>query len=163
MSKSSHETYRTLFARYVTSGTQGLASLIMDGVPLGATAKDGRNLAFDMATKDDADGLRWLSDHGVPVDRADLDGMTPLHLAALHYSTNAAKQLLDLGAAVDPRDKYGNTPLFKAVFESCGRGDMVRLLKANGADVNAVNLHGVTPKSLAYTIANFNVRQFFDE
>jgi ankyrin repeat protein len=110
-----------------------------------------------------ADGLRWLSDHGVPVDRADLDGMTPLHLAALHYSTNAAKQLLDLGAAVDPRDKYGNTPLFKAVFESCGRGDMVRLLKANGADVNAVNLHGVTPKSLAYTIANFNVRQFFDE
>jgi uncharacterized protein len=69
--------------------------------------------------------------------------------------------LLDAGALVDPRDSYGNTPLFRAVFNSSGNGDVIKLLRGAGADPYAKNASGISPLKLARTISNYDVRQFF--
>lgn len=43
-----------------------------------------------------------------------------------------------------------------------GRGEIIKLLILNGADPNNANSSGITPYKLAHTIANYNVKQFFD-
>lgn len=74
----------------------------------------------------------------------------------------AARALLEAGARVDSVDNYGNTPLWRAVFGSCGRGDMIQLLLAAGANPHAKNLSGVSPFDLASSIGNYDVKQFFE-
>ena len=75
---------------------------------------------------------------------------------------DVAKLLISGGALVDSADGHGNTPLFKAVFESRGRGEMIQLLLRQGADRNRVNKHGVSPRTLAATIANFDVKKWLE-
>ncbi len=75
---------------------------------------------------------------------------------------SVTKALLSVGAQTELKDSHGNTPLFRAVFASCGDGAVIRLLLDAGADPNATNLSGVTPLSLAKSISNYNVSQFFD-
>ncbi|MEO7702080.1 MAG: ankyrin repeat domain-containing protein [Opitutus sp.] len=61
---------------------------------------------------------------------------------------------------VDPVDVHGNTPLWRAVFNSCGRGELIELLISRGADPTKKNKSGTTPKDLAETIANYEVAKF---
>jgi len=89
--------------------------------------------------------------------------MTPLHLACQEGATAAASLLLDAGANVDQPNKHGNTPLFVAVFNSRGRGDVIRLLRSRGANPLYVNKAGQTPLGLAQTIGNYDVAQFFSD
>jgi ankyrin repeat protein len=91
----------------------------------------------------------------------DDDGWTPLHFAARGNSVEIVKLLLEASAAVDVRDAFGNTPLSNAVFNSRGLGDVIKILRACGADPYARNDSGVSPLTLARTIANYDVRQFF--
>lgn len=98
---------------------------------------------------------------GIEPSAPDEDGWTPLHFAAQASAVDVARLLLDAGARVDARDSHGNTPLFRAVFVSQGRGNLITLLRARGADPAASNSHGVSPASLSRTIANYDVRQFF--
>ncbi len=100
---------------------------------------------------------------GLDVNLADKNGWTPLHFAAQSQAPEVVALLLDAGAQVDPKDVHGNTPLFKAVFESEGRGDTIRLLRARGADALSVNKHGQTPVGLARLIGNYNVKQYFED
>jgi ankyrin repeat protein len=72
-----------------------------------------------------------------------------------------AALLLAAGVTVDVPDTYGNTTLGRAVFESRGRGAMLQLLLAHGANPDQANHSGVSPRQLVETIANFNVKQFF--
>ena len=100
---------------------------------------------------------------GADVNLADKNGWTPLHFAAQAQSPEVAALLLDAGAQIDPKDAHGNTPLFKAVFTFKESGDTIRLLRARGADPLSVNKHDQTPVGLARLIANYNVRQFFED
>jgi uncharacterized protein len=104
-----------------------------------------------------------LIGRGADVNLADKNGWTPLHFAAQAQSAEVAAFLLDAGAQVDPKDVHGNTPLFKAVFECKGSGDTIKLLRARGANPLSENKHGQTPVGLARLIANYNVRQFFED
>ena len=100
---------------------------------------------------------------GAAVDALDDEGWTPLHAAAHSQSAAVAKLLLAAGAEVDAQDPYGNTPLSTAVFESKGRGDVIAVLRQHGADPHCENHYGVSPVSLARTIANYDVAQYFED
>ncbi len=123
--------------------------------------RGGRIPLHYAALEDDVDLMAAELAAGADVDDADRAGMTPLHFAAQQYEVAAARLLLEHGAAIDPRDKKGSTPLVTAVFNSRGRGDMIRLLRDAGADPYAVNEFGVIPVELARRVANFDIAQYF--
>lgn len=127
------------------------------------TDRTGRSPLHYAALAGDAAAIRQLLASGLMVDAADENGWTPLHFAAQRNAPEATDLLLKGGASVEARDSHGNTPLFTAVFNSRGYGEVVKLLRARGADPYAKNKHGVSPLSLARTIGNFDVRQFFQD
>ncbi|HUD25458.1 MAG TPA: ankyrin repeat domain-containing protein [Burkholderiaceae bacterium] len=98
---------------------------------------------------------------GVDLNAQDKSGNSALHFAAQDYRVAEAETLLKLQARVDARDSYGNTPLWRAVFNSQGRGEIIRLLLAHGADPNSKNDKGKSPIDAARVIANFDVAQHF--
>src|SRR5262250_2013856 len=101
--------------------------------------------------------VRELIRQGMSVNLPDRNGCTPLHFAAQTHDEALARLLLDSGASVDSRDSNGNTPLSTAVFNSRGRGELIKLLRQRGADATSTNNSGVSPASLARTIANYDV------
>jgi ankyrin repeat protein len=115
------------------------------------------------ALNGDGASVKHLLSTGLDAKQADDDGWTPLHFAAQSNAAEVVKLLLKAGAAVDPRDSNGNTPLWRAVFESRGNGEVIELLRKAGADAYVDNNHGISPLSLARTIANYDVRQFFKD
>jgi uncharacterized protein len=104
-----------------------------------------------------------LLESGADANAQDDNGWAPLHFAAQANAAEAVKRLLASGARPDIRDANGNTPLHNAVFNSRGAGDVIALLRHAGADPSAQNAHGVSPHSLAQTIANYDVAQYFSD
>jgi ankyrin repeat protein len=121
----------------------------------------GRTPLHHAAFKNDVAAIETLIAHGSSPDVQDKQGLTPLHFAAQEYAVAAASALLDAGAAVELENSYGNTPLFVAVFNSNGRGELIKLLRAHGADPLRVNKHGQTAVGLARLIGNYPVADFF--
>jgi ankyrin repeat protein len=58
---------------------------------------------------------------------------------------------------VDAQDIHGNTPLSRAVFDSKGRGQVIKLLLSSGANKDLKNKHGISPEDLAKSIGNYDV------
>jgi ankyrin repeat protein len=110
----------------------------------------------------DSDVARLLA-KGANPNAQDDDGWTPLHCAAQSISAKAAQALLAAGANTELKDSYGNTPLWRAVMASKGNGAVIVLLRQHSADAQASNLSGITPVTLARTIANYDVAQFFSD
>src|SRR5262245_44228615 len=123
----------------------------------------GRTALHYAALEGDAARVRQLLPSGLIADAPDDNGWTPLHFAAQSNAADVTAILLKAGASVDARDAHGNTPLFTAVFNSRGYGEVIKLLRNHGANPHTKNNHGVSPLSLARTIANFDVRQFFQD
>lgn len=98
---------------------------------------------------------------GADPNLQDRNGWSPLHFAAQAVSAECTSELLRHGANHSLRDSHGNTPLFRAVFASQGNGAVIELLLHAGADPFSKNNSGVSPASLARTIANYNLAQFF--
>jgi uncharacterized protein len=126
---------------------------------VGMTDRDrlGRAAVHYAAGSGDVDGLRALLAEGADPGAADAEGWTPLHFAAQAQAPAAVEVLLAAGAEVDVMDRHGNTPLWRAVFCSRGEGGTIRLLLAAGADPNRDNVHGLSPRTLAGRIANYDV------
>ena len=108
------------------------------------------------------DEVRRLAQDPAAVSARDPDGFTPLHFAAMQTRGDVIAVLVAAGAEVDATDKWGDTPLWRAVFNSRGHGEAVLALLTAGADRDRQNSHGISPLALANTIANFDVRQFFE-
>ncbi|UOG77678.1 ankyrin repeat domain-containing protein (plasmid) [Hymenobacter tibetensis] len=121
----------------------------------------GRSVLSFVVTYGNVAILQWLLTKGPALDQQDRNGWTALHFTAQAYTVEMAALLLAAGATVDVPDVYGNTPLWRAAFESRGRGAMLQLLLAHGANPDQPNDSGVTPRQLAETIANFDVKQLF--
>lgn len=126
-----------------------------------ARDKDGRTRLHQAALDDNAGLASELIAQGAVVNTQDKRGYTPLHLAAQAYALAAAEILLSAGATVDAQDRHGNTPLWIAVFNSLGRGELIHLLRAAGANPLQRNRHERSPLDLARSIANYDVAQFF--
>ena len=105
--------------------------------------------------------LKTLLASGADPGACDDNGWTPLHCAAQEYAPDICEALLAAGAPVDVQDSNGNTPLLTAVIGSRGRDEVIRVLRAHGASPTLANAKGISAVTLARTIANFDVRQFF--
>lgn len=123
--------------------------------------KQSRTPLHQAAASGDALEVQLLLKAGADVNAQDTNGWSPLHFAAQASSAGCTDALLRAGADTTLKDSFGNTALFRAVFSSRGEGDVIELLRAAGADPYATNLHGVSPLSLARSIANFNVSVYF--
>lgn len=61
------------------------------------------------------------------------------------------------------RNKFGNTPLWVAVMSARdGDGAALTALLAAGADPDAANNSGNSPRDVANRVANYDLRRFFD-
>ncbi len=121
----------------------------------------GRTPLFYAAQAGQYDIVLDLVDQGADLNAADKVLKTALHFAAVSYQTEIVELLLKSGARVDSPDANGNTALFDAVFNSRGRGDVIKILLAYGAEKSLKNNHGVSPEDLAQSIANYDVSKFF--
>lgn len=121
----------------------------------------GRSRLHYAALENDLGEAAARLDRGDAATQPDHQGSTPLHLAAQENSIEVARLLLQRGALVDARNGSGNTPLFVAVFNSRGRGEMIQLLRAHGADPWKRNDAGQSPVELARLIGNYDVAQHF--
>jgi uncharacterized protein len=140
-----------------------IAELTKDRAVLEVRDRAGRTPLINAALDGKIELLNLLLSLGGDCNAVDKTGFTALHFAAQNYLEEVAALLIAHGAVVDARDEYGNTPLNKAVFNSRGRGDLIKLLRRHGADPRATNKHGVSPLSLSKVIANFPVAQFFED
>ena len=125
--------------------------------------REGRSDLHYAARDGDLVAVAKLVAAGADVNLQDKRGWSPLHFAAQASSSQVTAHLLAHGASVDPEDSFGNTPLSMATFSSKGDGDVIRALRAAGANPQKTNKSGVSALSLARTIANYNVAQFYDD
>jgi ankyrin repeat protein len=69
----------------------------------------------------------------------DEDGFTPLHLAAANGYKGMVEFLLTTKAEVNSKDNAGSTPLHQAATAEGQHSDLVELLLAHKADVDAAD------------------------
>ncbi len=96
------------------------------------------------------------------VDCRDRDGFSALAFASQFQQAEVVRALLAAGANSNIADRWGNTPLTKAVYFYRGNGECVVALLRGGADPDRKNSHGKSPRDLATTIANYDVRKYFE-
>lgn len=125
------------------------------------TDSSSRSVLSFVVNYGDAALLRWLLTKDPALDQQDRNGWAALHFAAQTYAVEMAALLLATDATVDLPDTFGNTPLWRATFESRGRSTMLHLLLTHGANPDQPNASGVSPRQLAETIANFDIKQVF--
>lgn len=135
-----------------------LEQALREGNPVETRDRDGRTPLLNAVIDGSTDLVTILIRAGCDLSAADKHGFTAVHFAARCHSESILALLLNAGAKVDPIDAHGNTPLNTEVFESRGRGEIIRLLLAADADPELRNKYGVSPRILAETIANFDVR-----
>ena len=103
-----------------------------------------------------------LLDEGAKPDDVDRAGWCALHFAAQDCSQKLVKMLVDAGANLELRDKYGNTPLWRATSNYKGGAEVISTLLEAGANPDAENKSGISPRSAANTIANYDTAKFFE-
>ncbi len=121
----------------------------------------GRNELINAVIRRDARAVQRHLIHASDPNVVDRQGWSALHFAAQNNDAQIAAILLKGGASQSVRDAYGNTALFRAVFSYRGEAECISVLLASGADPDQMNNHGVSPRSLAQTIANYDARKFF--
>lgn len=143
-----------------------LTRLKETGVDLDVVDRDGRTLLMHavLDTEAQPEVVRWLLANGAKVDHAD----RAARYTALHFSTQDQRRelveiLLAAGASIDPLDAYGNSPLWRAVMNSRGDLDLIRILVSKGAKPDLENKRGVSPRKLAKTIGSEPILAIFDE
>ncbi len=125
--------------------------------------RDQRSLATLAAVLPDLRLLRALIGQGIDLNQVQA-GMTPLLAAtrdSWHGRPDAVTTLLANGA--DPRaaDKEGNTPLHHAARSS--DPGVAALLRDAAAEIDALNLEGVTPLGVACMAGNWRLAKFLLE
>ena len=106
--------------------------------------------------------VRRLLEEGAEPDDVDKAGWCALHFAGQECSEPMVKMLITAGANLELREKYGNTPLMRAVSNYKGDAEVISTLLEAGANPDAQNKSGISPRALANTIANYDTAKFFE-
>ena len=133
-----------------TDETFGVARVIEDALlPKSGVTQLMRAAADRNGTAELEKTLLLLTD----VNARDSSGWTALMYAAQSGTLEGMRLLWRAGALADLRSNDGETALFAAVTATVGPEARIVLLRALGVDVNATDLHGVTPLMIAATVA----------
>jgi ankyrin repeat protein len=100
---------------------------------------------------------------GDDVNHQEKAGWTALHFGARNNDSVIVQKLLGAGADHRLLDNHGNTALFRAVFSYDNGPECVSVLLAAGADPDSLNNYGVSPRSLAHSIGNYDTAKFFPD
>lgn len=98
---------------------------------------------------------------GLDINEKRKDGRSALYLSVQYQLKDVFELLLNIGIDLDAQNINGNTPLCEAVMQYRGDSFFIEELLKRGANPNVRNKYKVSPKSLANTIANTDVRKFF--
>lgn len=97
---------------------------------------------------DDMDRVRYLLAHGAHPDAQDEEGFTALISAVRFGFTDIAAMLAERkGVIVNQTDRGGWTPLMHAAW--LDQPELVRMLIAHGAKIDAADRDGLTPLAIA--------------
>jgi len=122
-------------------------------VPLHYAALDGED-----------DEVRSLLDTGGDVNVTDYQGFTPLHFAVQDGRLSTAALLLDAGADIEAVTSDGATPLFVATTSPARNApDLIRLLRARGANPHAAKSNGSTPLNFVCRISDRDKREAYSD
>jgi ankyrin repeat protein len=112
--------------------------LLRAGADVKITSKYGATAMGLAAETGNTEMIRVLLEVGADPDSPNPDGMTALQAVARTGNVDAAEALLRAGAAVDAKEKFGGQTAL--MWASARRHpEMMRLLIAKGADVNAAS------------------------
>lgn len=150
-----------IIAAAMVGDAKELIHLLNEGADVNAVDRGGRSPLMNAAISCSLECVRVLITAGASVNLKDKAGWTALHFAAQENAAAIVGELLKAGADVDAGDENGNTPLSNAVFYYRGDAETVTPLLAAGAQPDKENLHGISPRALAESIANYDVRKFF--
>lgn len=125
--------------------------------------RDGRTELHHAALQGPVGVAQHLIEVGSDINAQDRQGSAPLHFAAQGFQLDVARALLAAGASTTVQNVYGNTALWTATFNSRGRGELIIELLAHGAEPDSLNNSGASPRTLAATIENYDVAQFFED
>ncbi len=96
------------------------------------------------------------------VNICDINGFTPLMYCIQNERPKMIAFLLEQNLDINKANKIGNTALFYAVFQSKNKTEVIEKLLKKGADMNISNNAGVSPLSLANSMANEKVKDFMN-
>ena len=140
--------------------------LLDGGADVDARAENGRTALHSAAFKGNAAVVTLLLEAGADADARNKKGETALHVAVVKGKADVVKLLLEAGADTEAKEGkygYGQTALHVAadsvnirtnIMLSGGSVEthaaVVKLLLEHGADVNARDKNGHTPRTLAH-------------
>ena len=112
-------------------------------------AGDLQGEIHDLVAQGDLEAVRdLLTEDPTLLESRDGLGHTPLHTAAIEENPAIVRFLLEAGAEVDARNDRQRTAIWLAAWQNDGV-EVVSLLLAHGADIEAVGFLGQTPLSAA--------------
>lgn len=133
------------FAAY--NGHKEMVLFLIDkGASLKPAANGKINPLMFAVAGEHKDIVELMLTKGAPVDTAEGKKWEPLHLATLRGNEELVELLLEYGAKAsrsDNRDK--KTPLHMIIYWKKDHPGVVKLLSANGGDVNALDQYKKTP------------------
>ena len=121
----------------------------------------GRTELMNAVIDGDDARVRMLLDAGAEPDDVDKAGWCALHFAAQECSETMVRMLVNAGTNLELRENYGNTPLMRAVSNYRGGAEVISTLLEAGANPDAENNSGISPRASANTIANYDTAKFF--
>jgi len=135
------------------SGASMAQLLINGGAKLDARDKAGKTPLIRAVSAGNIEVADVLLKAGADIEKGDTElGASPLSWAACSDQVRAVEFLLSKGAQINRQaGPDGDTPLHRAVVCCLKTPDMINLLVAKGADVNALNNNGVTPIKQSYS------------
>ena len=108
----------------------------------------GRTELHEAVIDNDIKAVKAQLAEGADINAGDSEKWPPLHYAAQDHMMEIGKLLIEAGAEVNARDSNGNTPLWRAVMNEYHGKKFIQFLKANGADPELKNIHGVSALDL---------------